>query len=459
MKALRAFFVDDDEALRWIFERELPARGIQLRCFASAEGVLEALRTEPPDAILLDLRLPGTGGLDLLQQIRTQDPDQQIVVLTGHGSVEEAVEAMRRGAFDFLTKPVRLDLLQETLRQASEKHALLEDNRRLRRALLGGRAEARLLGEGPAMRELRASIERVAKSDAHLLVQGENGSGKELVAQEVHLRGPRAEAPFVVVNCGAIPDTLFESELFGHEKGAFTGADRRRVGLYEAAHGGTLFLDEAGELPLSSQPALLRAVQFGEVRPVGGERTRRVDVRVIAATNRKLGALVDAQAFREDLYYRIATLVLDVPPLRARREDVPLLAEGFLARSAARLGRRLRFAPEALARLAEHDWPGNVRELESAAERLAVMAEGEEITADHVERFVLRRDRAAGELPTLSLEELERLAVLAALKRHGGDKRAAAATLGIALKTLYNKLDRYGLRPVEPGGPPAPEAG
>jgi DNA-binding NtrC family response regulator len=303
-----------------------------------------------------------------------------------------------------------------------------------------------LLGDSRSMQALRRAIERVAASDASLLIQGENGTGKELVARSVHELGRRAEQPFVVVNCGGIPEALFESELFGHERGAFTGADRRRVGLFEAAHGGTLFLDELGELPATVQPALLRALQFGEVRPVGGERVRTVDARVLAATNRNLLEMVEQGAFREDLYYRIATLQIDVPPLRERLGDIRLLATTFLARSAARLGRRITFEEAALQRLAEHLWPGNVRELENAAERLAVMVEGAVIDAELVERHVLVRRPTRGELPSLRLEELEKLAIVAALRRHGGDKKAAAAELGIAFKTLYNKLDRYGLR-------------
>ncbi|MBL8695255.1 MAG: sigma-54-dependent Fis family transcriptional regulator [Planctomycetes bacterium] len=448
-------FIDDDDTLRGVLTRELESREFKVQAFRSAEGVLESVRLESPDAVLLDLRLPGVDGLELLQQIRAADPDVQVVVLTGHGSLEHAVEAMRRGAFDFLTKPVSLDVLEQTLRGASEKRSLLADNQRLRRALGAGSGTQKLLGESARMRELRHTIERVARSESHVLIEGENGTGKELVARNIHELSPRSESPFVVVNCGAIPSTLVESELFGHEKGAFTGADRKRIGLFEAAHGGSLFLDEIGELPLAVQPALLRAVQFGEIRPVGSDRTRKVSVRVIAATNRKLGELVDQGKFREDLYYRVATLVIDVPPLRARREDIRPLLDSFLARASLKCGRKVTVDAAAIRRLEEYDWPGNVRELESAAERLAVMADRDVISSDLVERHVLRRDRAQGELPTLNIEELEKLAVLAALKQHGGDKRAAAATLGVALKTLYNKLERYGMKathadPAEP---------
>jgi len=251
----------------------------------------------------------------------------------------------------------------------------------------------------------------------------------------------------VVVNCGAIPLTLIESELFGHERGAFSGADRRRMGLFEAARGGTLFLDEIGELPKSVQPALLRALQFGEVRPVGSERTRAVDVRVLAATHRDLRAACATGEFREDLYYRISTLVLEVPPLRTRREDIAVLAHSILARAAARAGRTISLTPSALEVLEQHDWPGNVRELENVIERVVVMGESQSMDAPELERFVHRRGAAPrGELPTLRLEALERLAIGAAMRRFRGDKKAAAAELGVALKTLYNMLDRYRMR-------------
>jgi DNA-binding NtrC family response regulator len=446
MSSVRLLLVDDDDTLRRVLTRELSVRGFEVEAFASADGVLEAVRARPPQAVLLDLLLPGVGGQELLRSIRALDPSQAVVVLTGHGSVAHAVEAMRAGALDFLTKPVRLDVLEQTLLRAAETHALVESNARLRRVATVERPVP-IQGRSAAVEALRGDIERVAASTGSLLIQGEHGTGKELVARHVHAAGPRAAEPFVVVNCGAIPEALLESELFGHEKGAFTGAERRRVGLFEAAHGGTLFLDELGELPRAVQPALLRALQFGEVRPVGSDRTGHVDVRVIAATNRDLEAEVRSGSFREDLYWRVAALRIEVPPLRARREDVRDLAVSFLARCAARAGRRLAFEPDALERLTQHEWPGNVRELENAAERLCVMTEGGRVDRAAVERHVLVPATTGGDLPTLELEQLERLAVEAALRRHDGNKRAAAATLGIALKTLYNKLDRYGLRP------------
>ena len=439
-------FVDDDDSLRRVLSRELTHAGFEVRSFASSDGVLDSLREHGADAALVDLRLPGMGGLELLTKIREVDESAQVVVLTGHGAVPEAVEAMRRGANDFLSKPIQLDVLEQVLRRAVEKRALLDDNARLRRAAESAQPAGGLLGASPAMQRLQRDIERVAASTSNVLLQGENGVGKELTARRIHALGARAAAPFVVVNCGAIPQSLIESELFGHERGAFSGADRRRIGLFEAAHGGTLLLDEIGELARNVQPTLLRALQFGEVRPVGSERTKTVDVRVIASTHRDLSQAIVTGDFREDLYYRVSTLVVEIPPLRARREDIPLLVERFLARATARAGRRLTLTPSALRVLEEYEWPGNVRELENVVERIAVMSEGETADAAEVERFVGRRGAARGELPSLNIETLERLAIVAALKRFSGDKRAASAELGIALKTLYNKLDRYNLR-------------
>ncbi|MCC6672687.1 MAG: sigma-54-dependent Fis family transcriptional regulator [Planctomycetes bacterium] len=449
MSPRRLLLVEDDATLRRVLARELAAFGFAVAAYPSAEEALAALGDAQPEVALVDLRLPGMDGLTLLQRLRATDPDLQVVVLTGHGAVPDAVQAMRLGAHDFVTKPTSLEVIEQTLRRALETRALVLDNRRWRRLAASEEDPAGILGESPAIQELRGLVERVAGSDTNVLIQGENGTGKELVARSIHLRSARRDGPFVVLNCGAIPEALLESELFGHERGAFTGADKRRLGLFEASDGGTLFLDEIGELPVAVQPALLRALQFREIRPVGSDRLRTVDVRLVAATNRDLHAEIAAGRFREDLYYRIAALTLEVPPLRARRGDVPILAAAILARVCLASGRRIELAPDAVAALQQHEWPGNVRELENALTRLCVFAPGDTIHAAEVERLVVQRARrtAPGSLPTLDLEELERLAVLESLRRHGGDKKAAAAELGVSLKTLYNKLARYGAPP------------
>ena len=446
MKDRRVLFVDDDNKLREVLKRELEDFGLEVHAFADPKVALAHLERHPVDVALIDLRLPGMDGLQLLERLRALDEALPVVMLTGHGAVREAVEAMRRGAHDFLTKPVSLEALERILARACGQRDLLQENRRLRRLTDTDEDEVRILGDAPPTRALRELIERVAPSDASVLVVGESGTGKELVARAIHSKSPRAARPFVVVHCGAIPESLIESELFGHERGAFTGADRRRTGLFEAAHGGTLFLDELGELPLAVQPVLLRAIQFGELRSVGGNRVQTVDVRVVAATHRDLLAEVEKKTFREDLYYRLATLVVEVPPLRARPGDVVLLARTLLERESVKLGRTLAFEPAALDALARLEWPGNVRELENAVTRLATLSAGSSVGVADVERLVVTRRRpatSAGALPTLDIEELERLAVHAALEKHAGNKRAAAAELGVSPKTLYSKLAKY----------------
>jgi len=444
----RILFVEDDESFRTVISRELVRGGYEVRELDGSGGVMAGLQDLDPHLVLLDLKLPEQDGLEILGQIRNYDPDIQVVMLTGHGGVEEAVEAMRLGAYDFLTKPVRLDVLEPVVARAVERHRLLQENRRLRCIAKNQDPEMQLLGDSAAVGVVRDLIRRIAPAEGNVLIQGENGTGKELAAHNLHLRSKRANGPFLAVNCAAIPETLVESELFGHERGAFTGADRRRAGMFEAAEGGTLFLDEIGELPLAIQPSLLRAVQSGEIRPVGSERTRRVDVRVVAATNRDLLAEVSAGRFREDLYYRLSALEIDIPPLRERREDIALLARYFLANSPESEKRSLVLEDDAIQRLASHDWPGNVRELENAMTRLSVLATQERITAEILDQLVFRRARTGRsvDLPELCLEDLEKAAILAALTRLDGNKKEAARQLGVSLKTLYNKLSKYGLR-------------
>jgi DNA-binding NtrC family response regulator len=437
----RLIFVEDDQTLGKVLSKELAAAGFEVRLFRTAEGVVECARETQPHVALVDLKLPGRSGLDLLRELRELYPDLQVVMLTGHGGVPEAVEAMRAGAYDFLTKPTRLDSLEQILRRAAEKSDLLLQNELLRRAAAASDDPYTILGNSRASDEIRRLIARIGPAEATVLIQGENGTGKELIARNLHRQSARRDGPCVVLNCAAIPAELVESELFGHERGAFTGADRERPGLFEAAHEGTLILDEVGELPLAIQPSLLRAIQFGEIRPVGSVQTKRVDVRVIAVTNRDLPAEVREGRFREDLYYRLSTLQITAPPLRARSEDVGELASSFLAKACNRSGRRLAFDDGALAALAAHSWPGNVRELENAVTRLSVLVSGDVITAEDVEQHALRPAGAGRPgLPTLNLEELEAIAIAAALEKHKGDKPDAARELGIALRTLYNKL-------------------
>jgi len=438
---IRVIFVEDDPTLGKVLSKELASSGFEVRLFRTAEGVADCARETQPHVALVDLKLPGRSGLELLRELRDLYPDLQVVMLTGHGGVPEAVEAMRAGAYDFLTKPTRLDSLEQVLRRAAEKSDLLLQNELLRRAVASSDDPWRILGSSRASDEIRRLIARIGPAEATVLIQGENGTGKELIARNLHRQSARRDEPCIVVNCAAIPGEIVESELFGHERGAFTGADRKRTGLFEAAHKGTLILDEVGELPLAIQPSLLRALQFGEIRSVGSVQTKKVDVRVVAVTNRDLPAEVRDGRFREDLFYRLSTLQITAPPLRARPEDVAELATSFIAMAGNRSGRRLVFDEPALRALRDHSWPGNVRELENAVTRLSVLVSGDVITAQDVEQYALRPASAGRPgLPTLNLEELEAIAIAAALEKHKGDKPEAARELGIALRTLYNKL-------------------
>lgn len=437
--------VEDDASLRTVLSRELERMGHRVVAHASGAGLLAVAEQEAPEVVILDLHLPGTQGMQLLPQLAAAAPDLPIVVCTGHGTVPLAVEAMRHGAFDFLTKPVSLDVLEAVVARAIGHGRLLRENRRLQALAAQTPAPARF-GESPAAQQLERQLLRIAAVPQHVLITGESGVGKEVVARQLHAASPRRDRPFVVVHCGALPAELVESELFGHKKGAFTGAHQDRIGLFEAASGGTLLLDEVGELPLVVQPALLRAVQFGEVRAVGDDRVRAVDVRVLAATHRDLRQACAAGRFRDDLFYRLAVLELHVPPLRERLADLPALANAFLAREAQRAGRSLHFGVDALAALAAHSWPGNVRELEHAVVRLAVLADGPAISAEDVAAYAFgsATQRAPGALPTLDLDQLERLAIQEAMRRTQGNKPQAAKLLGVALKTLYNRLHAQG---------------
>lgn len=443
-------FVEDDATLRAVLERELRDFGYTVHGFANAEEALARANFANADVALFDLRLPGLSGLELLEAVRPTAPDLPVVFLTGQGSLPEAVRAMRAGAYDFLVKPAPLDQLELTLARAVEHHQLRAQNTRLKGLVEREVSPTGLIGSSAAMRTLLDSLPRIADAEANVLVLGENGTGKELVARAIHAASPRRDAAFVVVNCGAIPAELFESELFGHSRGAFTGADKQRPGLFELADGGTLFLDEIGELPLAMQPTLLRAVQFGEYRPVGADQERHANVRVLAATNRDLGEAVHAGQFREDLYHRIATLVVPIPPLRDRPGDVAELATAFLAQRSRGQSTPKRFTASALERLEHKRWTGNVRELENVVIRLSTLVEGPAIDAAAVELHDHSlRAPSTSALETLDLSLLERAAIVQALKRHRGHRARAAAELGIANKTLYNKIQAHGIGPDE----------
>ena len=407
---------------------------------------LAALEQNTYDCILVDLDMPGCNGIDVIARAKQISPDSEAVVLTGKSSLETAVAALRHGTFDYLTKPCKLADLDAMLRRVAEKRELTNKYRALKQRLKRLEGTPQLIGESPKLEQVRRLIAKVASTESSVLILGETGTGKELVARAVHDHSPRAEMPLVPVNCGALPETLIESELFGHRKGAFTGADEHRTGLLQVANGGTLFLDEIGELPKTMQAKLLRFLESGEVRRVGDNESFICDVRVICATNRDLAEMVAAGEFREDLWFRVNTFEIPLPPLRERIEDIPLLARYLAARFRTLAeGDAPIFSPESLELLQAHTWPGNVRELANVIEYAMILCDALPIRPEHLpQRFFARpveaiAFRATG---TLNLRGLEMQAIHEALGRHGGNKPKAAEELGVSVKTLYNKLNQ-----------------
>jgi len=436
--------VVDDEAsnlasLEKIFLRE------KMRVFtaASAKEALEIARTRRVHVVLTDLQMPGPSGLDLLKALKQVSPDTEVVVMTAYGTVETAVQAMREGAYDFVEKPLKRMNIVKSVRKAAERQSLLAENRSLRQELkLLTRRE--IVGTSPALRRVLDIATQAAPSTATVLVLGESGTGKELLARFIHENSSRARGPFVAVNCAAIPETILEAELFGHERGAFTGAVAKREGRFAKAAGGTLFLDEIAELSPSVQVKLLRVLQEGEYEPLGGD-TEKADVRIVAATNRDLFAEVQAGRFREDLYYRLNVIAVTAPPLRARREDIPLLVDHFLGVYCAKNRRpRLQVSRDALQKLADYAWPGNVRELENVIERAVVLCRGETLTLDDLPDVVVQATAPPPGHVTVSigtpLDEVESLLIRETLRHTKGDKTLAAQLLGISTRTIYRKL-------------------
>jgi DNA-binding NtrC family response regulator len=400
--------------------------------------------------VLTDLKMPGIDGISLLEQLRARSPETIVIILTAFGTVDVAVEAMKKGAYDFLTKPINLDKLDLLLQHALEARRLVRENRELKLRLRETSGLKHLLGQSAAMQRLREIVQQVAATDAAALILGETGTGKELVAHGIHYGSARADRSFVKVSCAALPEGLLESELFGHERGAFTGARERRKGRFELAHGGTLFLDEVGDMSPPTQAKLLRVLQEQEFERVGGSETVRVDVRLIAATNRDLEGLVAEGPFREDLYYRLNVVSIHVPPLRERAEDIPALTAHFLRTFADRWGKPVpEVTADALALLCRYSWPGNVRELQHVAESMLVFSKGGPITAADLPPAVRGGERSVepGERgSSASLRELERQAIARTLVAPGGNKRKASEILGIGLKTLYRKIQEFGLQ-------------
>ena len=430
--------VDDDGHLRNACKQSLELAGLQVRTFARAEGVPDHLARDRSQVLVTDLKMPGTGGLELMRQALEVDPDLSVVLITGHGDIPMAVEAMRAGAYDFIEKPFAPEALIGVVRRALERRNLLLQNRALQRALEdAGPLESRLLGRSPEAERLRGQIEALAGAGVDVLLEGETGSGKGLCARLIHELSERSAGPFVAINSGALPESIIESELFGHEAGAFTGAAKQRIGKFEHASGGTVFLDEIESMPLESQVRLLRVLEERVVERLGSNVSQPLDLRVIAATKVDLQAAVDAGRFRSDLFFRLNVVKLRIPPLRERHLDIPLLFEHFRGRAALRLGRSLPDdGDDLLHQLMAHDWPGNVRELQNAAERLVL-------------GFGLDLGRANGAEAGNGLrgrvEDFEKSLILAELERQGGNVTATCQSLNLPRKTLYEKMQKHGI--------------
>ncbi|MFP4146009.1 MAG: sigma-54-dependent transcriptional regulator [Phycisphaeraceae bacterium] len=448
----RILIVDDDPSMGEMLRDDLTQRGHQVCCRTDAEEAFGRFMAEPFDVVVTDLRMPGLNGIDFCRRLSENRPDVPVIVITAFGSLDTAVEAIRAGAYDFVTKPIERDMLALVIKRAMTQRSLQEQVRFLKEERSRSRSPGDFVGESPAMQRLFEEVSRIAEHPVSVLVTGESGTGKELVAQALHRHSDRRNGPFVPVNCAALPGNLLESELFGHAKGAFTGARSDRRGLFLEADGGTLFLDEVGEIPLELQPKLLRALETGSVRPVGADHEIACDVRIVAATNRDLETAVAEGEFREDLFFRINVVHVEIPPLRSRGTDVLLLAQHFLEDIARRTGKAVTgLSPAAAEKLLGYRWPGNVRELRNVIERAVALTRLDEVAVEDLPEKVRDTDRAGNSArkdspdELLPLEEVERQYVQHVLEVVGGNKTIAADVLGLGRRTLYRKLERWGL--------------
>ena len=470
--AARILIADDEDSLRWVLEKGLRGVGYDVTSVKDGEEAVRVFEAQPFDLVFLDVRMPGLDGLTALERIRDLRPDVYVIVMTAHGSMDTAIKAMQRGAYDYLNKPFDLDEVLLLSERALAASRLTQEVARLRTGLAEVREFSALIGRHPRMQDVYKTIGRIAGTDVTVLLRGESGTGKELVARAIHHYSRRSGRPFVAVSCAAIPGTLLESEMFGHERGAFTDAKERRLGKFELAHGGTLYLDEIGDTPVDLQTKLLRALQERTIERVGGHESIAIDVRVLAATNRDLEALMKEGRFREDLYYRLNVVTVNLPPLRERRRDIPLLVEHFLAKHVEQLGER-GVAPEALDRLVGYEWSGNVRELENVVQRAMVMATAGVILPEHlpigpvsaaasvavdatleeiIERKLMEcvrglRERSSANLYDLVVGLVEKPLLRAVLRETSGNQVRAAQILGINRNTLRKKLTEHGIDP------------
>ncbi|MDT3712050.1 Fis family transcriptional regulator [Stutzerimonas degradans] len=436
----RVAFVDDDAELRNANQESLELAGFEVYPFADAESALAFLDADFPGVVVSDIRMPRIDGLELFQRLKALDADLPVILITGHGDVPMAVAALHDGAYDFIAKPYGADRLVQSVSRAAEKRRLVLENRRLRLAAQSAEESLPLIGQTPAMENLRRTIRHIADTEVDVLIAGETGSGKEVVAGLLHEWSSRRSGNFVAVNCGALPESMIESELFGHEAGAFTGAQKKRIGRIEHSSGGTLFLDEIESMPPAAQVRLLRVLEQRTIEPLGSNESRELSLRVVAASKIDLGNPVQRGDFREDLYYRLNVVTVSIPPLRERKEDIPLLFAHFMQRAAARFGIEVpQLSPQVSRYLFQHDWPGNVRELAHFAERLA-LGLGDVIALP----ATLRIESGHASLPA-RLEQYEADLIREALLANAGDVRSTLETLGIPRKTFYDKLQRHGI--------------
>jgi two-component system NtrC family response regulator len=443
LDGLKILFADDESSIREVMHLELERMGHEATICPDGLAAVAALEHNSYDCVLVDLDMPGLSGIQVIERAKELTPEIEAVVLTGKSSLDTAVSALRQGAFDYLTKPCKLVELESLLSRIAQKRELTNQYRALKQRLARIEGNMNLVGSNESMERVRQLIAKVAPTHSTVLILGETGTGKELVARALHEQSLRADKPFVPVNCGALPETLIESELFGHRKGAFTGADEHRVGLFEVAQGGSIFLDEIGELPKPMQAKLLRVLESGEIRRIGDNESRQIDVRVICATHRNLAEMVEDGDFREDLMYRINTFEIQLPPLRLRIDDIPDLAEHLYRRfQPAVRARQELFTPEAVQLLKSHSWPGNVRELANVIEHATILCDAPPISVEHLPRSFNARGVRMPDLGPVSLRDLEMHAILQSLDRHDGNKSVAAEELGVSLKTLYNKLNQ-----------------
>ena len=450
----KILIIDDDVGHLATLKTIVRSWGYTVETGDDGEVAVEKVKSEPVDLVLMDVRMAKMSGIEALEQIKTYNPAIPVIIMTAYSSVDSAVVALKNGAYDYLVKPLDFEVLKLTIERACEHAGLKAENKRLKKRLNADLEIDNIIGKSPAMKELISMLDMVAPSEATVLITGESGTGKELIARSIHYNSPRKTHPMVTVNCAAITETLLESELFGHEKGAFTGADKRREGRFMQANRGTIFLDEIGEMSATMQAKLLRVLQEREIQRVGGEQTLKVDVRVVAATNRDLETEVARGRFREDLFYRLNVMAIPVPPLRSRLDDIPLLAYHFLKQYAGQNRKPAKaFSPMAMDMLLKYNWPGNVRELENAVERAVVLMTGDHVTEKQLPLNIIQKypDQEAAAVMAIPstdgnrpLEEIEREAILATLEAVGGNKSEAARRLGITRKTLHNKLKSYG---------------